>query len=115
MTREEKKEYLRQYKIMAEEISLIRDEIKIMQEQHRHEEVEKLKTEIEQKEIECAGMCAQIIRQIESMDDRFVIQKRLLLERYVNCKTWSQIEHELHYERAHIHRIHGKALDNFKS
>ena len=49
---------------------------------------------------------------INSVTD--VDEKLLLRHRYLNFMTWEQICDEMHLSVRSIHRIHQKALDNFK-
>lgn len=41
-------------------------------------------------------------------------EKNLLQARYILNETWEQIAERLGYSVMHIHRIHKKALENFK-
>lgn len=42
-------------------------------------------------------------------------EKNLLQARYIMNLTWEEISKELDYSISHIHRIHEKALENFKT
>lgn len=54
----------------------------------------------------------EITRKIESMQDE--TEKTVLRLRYIRWLRWEQIAERMGYGWAQVHRIHGKALANFK-
>ncbi|HIT90128.1 MAG TPA: DUF1492 domain-containing protein [Candidatus Merdenecus merdavium] len=54
----------------------------------------------------------EIEQRIEMLKDED--QKNLLKIKYLECKTWTEVCEEVGYEWAQVHRIHNKALRNFK-
>lgn len=54
----------------------------------------------------------QITEAIERMGDE--TEKTVLRLRYIHCKTWEQVAVDIGYSWKQMHRIHSRALDNFK-
>lgn len=54
------------------------------------------------------GVRVEIIQATEKLDD--ANQRTLLIERYVNGKTWERICVDMRYSWMQVHRIHGAAL-----
>ena len=54
------------------------------------------------------AMKAEILNTIMQLDDRR--QRLVLMEYYVEMKTWEQVAVDLNYSYMHITRIHGYAL-----
>ena len=54
----------------------------------------------------------QIFTDVEKMEDE--TEKAVLTYRYLRGYTWEQICVKMEYSWKQIHRIHGKALKNFK-
>ena len=54
----------------------------------------------------------QIFADVEKMEDE--TEKAVLTYRYLRGYTWEQICVKMEYSLKQIHRIHGKALKNFK-
>lgn len=54
----------------------------------------------------------QIFADVEKMEDE--TEKAVLTYRYLRGYTWEQICVKMEYSWKQIHRIHGKALKNFK-
>lgn len=54
------------------------------------------------------GVRVEIIQATEKLED--ANQRTLLIERYVNGKTFEEIAAEMHYTWRHVHRVHGAAL-----
>lgn len=48
-----------------------------------------------------------VIEQIPNLIERVV-----LIERYINCKSWEEISDIIHYEERNTHYLHGKALQH---
>lgn len=54
------------------------------------------------------GVRVEIIQATEKLED--ANQRTLLIERYVNGKTWERICVDMKYSWKQVHRIHGAAL-----
>lgn len=54
----------------------------------------------------------KVSNQIDLLDDR--VSRIILREKYINLKTFEEIAKILDYELSWIHRLHGKALKEFK-
>jgi len=54
----------------------------------------------------------KICSDIEGQTDE--LEKQVLFERYIKCKKWEEICSDMGYSWQHIHRIHAKAIKNFK-
>lgn len=52
------------------------------------------------------------MNRIEKMENED--EKDLLLYRYINLMKWEEIGEMMKYSRQQLHRIHSKALMNFK-
>lgn len=48
---------------------------------------------------------------IEEMEDEW--EKLILTERYINGRSWNQINKRIPYEQTRVFEIHGHALNNF--
>ena len=117
MTGEQKKSYLKSYRVCMTEIGRIEEEIEDIknhkEDSRRREELAEL---LAKKRNDCARLCMDIIESIERMEgsDEYslVLQKNLLVERYIRGKSWEEIEKIMSYQRTQLHRIHTKAIDN---
>ncbi len=54
----------------------------------------------------------EILNEIEKMENED--EKDVLLYRYINLMKWDEIGEMMKYSRQQLHRIHSKALSNFK-
>lgn len=54
----------------------------------------------------------EIYEQIQKMQDG--AEKEVLERKYLLRESWTVIEIKMHYSRATVFRLHGKALKNFK-
>lgn len=61
---------------------------------------------------QCICRMFDLINKIESMKDES--EKDLLTYRYINGLKWQEIANKMGYSLQHIHRIHKKAVCNFK-
>ena len=59
------------------------------------------------------GVRVEIIQAVERLQD--VNQRTLLIERYVNGKTWERICVDMKYSWKQVHRIHGAALQEIET
>lgn len=72
------------------------------------EEIEKLKNE----RLEKVKRYSDISKKIKDMENDN--EKEVLTLRYINGLKWEEICLRMQYSWQHIHRIHAKALENFK-
>lgn len=56
--------------------------------------------------------CKEITDKIERLESED--EKDVLMYRYIRLRKWEDIGDKMGYSLQHIHRIHGKALKNFK-
>lgn len=130
---EKKKEYLKSYRKALRREQRILDEIQclrldkmfpsIVQDGMPHgssqedlsgyaatldEMIEDLKKERLEK-VKIRKKIEQSIRNLEDEDEQEVLRLR-----YISGLSWEEIALELNYSRAHMHRIHGKALGHFQ-
>lgn len=68
---------------------------------------------IKEKELELKNFQANLYLDIVKLTNRN--EKILLQARYILNETWEEIAERLGYSVMHIHRIHKKALENFKT
>ena len=54
----------------------------------------------------------EILAAIQRVNDGAL--RTLLVERYINVKTWEQVAEDMGYAWAQIHRLHGQALNVIK-
>lgn len=53
----------------------------------------------------------EIRSKIDMLSDPF--EKVVLIERYINCKSWEDISEKIHYEMRNTQYLHKKALQHF--
>lgn len=98
-----------QYSKDKVEGGLLPDDTNIIEKIDKIMEVEKL---IKDKLLELKTFQANLILEILKLNN--TDEKNLLQARYIMNLTWEEISKELDYSISHIHRIHKKALENFK-
>lgn len=54
---------------------------------------------------------SEIRKKIEKLPS--AIERVILIERYINCKSWEEIANAIHYAERNTQYIHGKALQHF--
>lgn len=54
----------------------------------------------------------EILKAVSAVDNS--TYRALLIERYINFKTWEQIADYMNYSRMHVTRLHGRALQKVK-
>ena len=54
----------------------------------------------------------EILKAISGVDNS--TYRALLIERYINFKTWEQTADYMNYSRMHVTRLHGRALQKVK-
>ena len=59
-----------------------------------------------------AEQCAEIMGRIEQMDNEN--EKDVLVYRYIELMQWESIASEMGFSWQHTHKIHARALKNFK-
>lgn len=60
----------------------------------------------------CAKLCEELTDKIERLDNED--EKDVLMYRYIRRMSWEEICIKLNRSWQHTHRIHRKALENFK-
>lgn len=87
----------------------LKDDSRIIEEIDKIIEVEE---EIKKKLLALKSFQAKLYQEIELVQD--MNQRVLLKNRYIFNLTWEQIAERLGYSITQTHRIHKKALENFK-
>lgn len=75
---------------------------------HKYDRLVELESLVDAKIDEQISMKAEILSTIMQLHDRR--QRLVLMEYYVEMKTWEQVAVDLNYSYMHITRIHGYAL-----
>ena len=130
---EKKKEYLRQYRIHVRRIHRINAEIaelrsmKISPSMNNDgmphgsscgglseyaAQLDGLLADLKEQMEKRISIRREITQKIEQMQDE--TEKTVLRLRYIHWLRWEQIAERMGYGWAQVHRIHGKALANFK-
>ena len=75
---------------------------------HRYDRLAELDDKIDQRIDQLVAIKQEILDAINQVpDERY---RTLLIERYVNCKTWEQIAVDMNYSFRWTMRVHGQAL-----
>lgn len=74
--------------------------------------VDEIEQEIKAARYKCICIFQRIRSQIESLEDNN--EKDLLTYRYLKGESWERVAVDLGYSWKHTHRIHARALENFK-
>lgn len=53
----------------------------------------------------------KILKEIDKLENR--IHKTILIERYMRSQSWEEIAEQLGYDKRHVTRLHGNALQEF--
>lgn len=75
---------------------------------HKFDKLVELESMVDKKIDEQIDLKAEILNTIMQLDDRR--QRLVLMEYYVEMKTWEQVAVDLNYSYMHITRLHGYAL-----
>ena len=75
---------------------------------HKYDRLIELESLVDTKIDEQISMKAEILDTIMKLDDRR--QRLVLMEYYIEMKTWEQVAVDLNYSYMHVTRIHGYAL-----
>lgn len=75
---------------------------------HKYDRLIELESLVDSKIDEQIAMKAEILETISAVPDRR--QRLVLMEYYVEMKTWEQVAVDLSYSYMHVTRIHGYAL-----
>ena len=75
---------------------------------HKYDRLVELESLVDAKIDEQISMKAEILATIMQLNDRR--QRLVLMEYYVEMKTWEQVAVDMNYSYMHITRIHGYAL-----
>lgn len=134
MTNEEKKEYLNEYKLACKKVVALQEQLESLREVEQSAKVQKLS---DMPKVSSQSDLSDLMIRIEKLQEKIdtalakCIEKKLEIEEALNCiedgeearilryryirfMRWEEICGELNYSSAQIHRIHSKALNNFK-
>lgn len=130
---EKKKDYLWKYQIALKKQRAIEEEIRelrlgrmvpsLIQDGMPHSsgsgdlsgfvaKLDELKSELIRQAQKCIDTRREIVGKIEEMQDE--TEKLLLRYRYIRGLKWEDIALKMDYSWKQVHRIHAKALKNFK-
>lgn len=131
---EQKKEYLKSYKHLCDKLKSLEEQLQSLREVEQSAKIQQLTdmpkshkqtdlsdimvqievlfTKIVLKRAECMKRKLEIESRIADMPDG--IEADILRKRYLELKTWEQICVDLDYSWRQTHRLHSKALSDFK-
>ena len=75
---------------------------------HKFDKLAELESLVDEKVDQLVDLKAEILRTIMKLEDNR--QRMVLMEYYLEMKTWEQVAVDLHYSYMHVTRIHGYAL-----
>ena len=75
---------------------------------HKYDRLVELESLVDEKIDQQIALKAEILNTIMQLEDRR--QRLVLMEYYVEMKTWEQVAVDMNYSYMHITRIHGYAL-----
>ena len=75
---------------------------------HKYDRLVELESLVDAKIDEQISLKAEILNTIMQLEDRR--QRLVLMEYYIEMKTWEQVAVDMNYSYMHITRIHGYAL-----
>lgn len=84
------------------------DGAQVTNDPHKFDRLIELEALVDSKVDEQIELKAEILRTIMQLDDRR--QRLVLMEYYIEMKTWEQVAVDLNYSYMHITRLHGYAL-----
>lgn len=84
------------------------DGAQVTKDPHKFDRLIELEALVDSKVDEQIELKAEILRTIMKLDDRR--QRLVLMEYYIEMKTWEQVAVDLNYSYMHITRLHGYAL-----
>ena len=84
------------------------DGAQVTKDTHKFDRLIELEALVDSKVDEQIELKAEILRTIMQLDDRR--QRLVLMEYYIEMKTWEQVAVDLNYSYMHITRLHGYAL-----
>jgi hypothetical protein len=130
---EQKKEYLNSYKNLCKKLQCLEEQLQSLREVEQSAKVQSITdmprgskqndlsdyivkvdavfTKIILARADCINRKIEIENIIADISDG--IESSILHKRYIEFKTWEQICVDMDYCWKHIHRLHGKALNNF--
>lgn len=131
---EKKKEYLNSYKNLCRKLKSLEDQLQSLREVEQSAKIQSISdmpkgnkqsdlsdymikldvvfTKISKAKSECLERKIEIESKIADLADG--IESSLLHKRYLEFETWEQICIEIGYSWMQTHRLHSKALTNFK-
>lgn len=75
---------------------------------HKYDKLVELESLVDEKIGEMLSIKTETLETITQLKDRR--QREVLIEYYLNMKTWEQVSVDMHYSFQHTMRIHGYAL-----
>ena len=75
---------------------------------HKYDRLVELESLVDEKIDQQIALKAEILKTIMQLEDKR--QRLVLMEYYVEMKTWEQVAVDMNYSYMHITRIHGYAL-----
>lgn len=84
------------------------DGAQVTKDPHKFDRLIELEALVDSKVDEQIELKAEILRTIMQLDDRR--QRLVLMEYYIEMKTWEQVAVDLNYAFRHVIRLHGMAL-----
>ena len=84
------------------------DGAQVTKDPHKYDRLVELESMIDEKIDEMVGLKKEILSTIMRLDDRR--QRLVLIEYYIDTKTFEEIAVDLHYSWRQVHRVHAAAL-----
>lgn len=88
------------------------DGAQVTKDPHKFDRLIELEALVDSKVDEQIELKAEILRTIMQLDDRR--QRLVLMEYYIEMKTWEQVAVDLNYAFRHVIRLHGMALKSIQ-
>jgi hypothetical protein len=131
---EQTKEYLNSYKNLCKKLQSLEDQLQSLREVEQSAKIQKLsdmpkgskQTDLSDIMVQVEAIFTKIIRKrSERIHRKIEIESKIadmedgteslvLHKRYIELKTWEQICIEIDYSWMQTHRLHSRALSNFK-
>jgi DNA-directed RNA polymerase specialized sigma subunit len=88
------------------------DGAQVTKDPHKFDRLIELEALVDSKVDEQIELKAEILRTIMQLDDRR--QRLVLMEYYIEMKTWEQVAVDMNYAFRHVIRLHGMALKSIQ-
>jgi len=131
---DKKKEYLKSYKKLCDKLKSLEDQLQSLREVEQSAKIMKLsdmpkahkQTDLSDVVVKMEAIYTKIVRiRSECLEKKLEIESRIadmpsgieadiLRKRYIEFKPWEQICVEIGYSWMQTHRLHSRALSNFK-